>query len=377
MKKRAIAILAVITATATAVAGCGYDDKSNDVSKINVDKYVTLTGDYHNLPISVDISDPVTDEDVQSYIDYEMSNHSETVKSDKTTVENGDIANIDYEGLKDGVAFEGGTAQGYDLAIGSGTFIPGFEDGLIGHSVGEEVALNITFPENYQAADLAGQPVVFNVKINYISEKKDPELTDEFVASLGHEGVTDVAGYKEYVTNLLNENASNSDLSAKRGAAQDALLGVCSFADVTRLSLYTYYVDQLRAQVQKNANQYNMSVEDVISAMYGTDSAGYEQKLAEQATILTRGALACGKIAKLEKISITDAEINEQMAKEAAEYGYQSVEDFKKAINAEDYKNYMLQMKVVDKLLETAVITDSGSGDGSEAADTEDADTAQ
>ncbi len=360
--------MAVMTAMSVVLAGCGYDNNSTDVTKVDVDKYVTLNGDYHNLSLSANLSDPVEDDDVDKYIDYELSNKAETVKSDKTVIENGDVANIDYEGLKDGVAFEGGTAQGYDLAIGSGTFIPGFEDGLIGHSVGEEVALNVTFPENYQSEELAGQPVVFNVKINYISEKKAPELNDEYVASLGLDGITNVEDYKVYTKEFLIKNIESIDTSSKRDAAQNALIGLCTFNDVSGLGLYRFYADQLRAQVQKNAEQYNMSVDEVISAMYGTDAEGYEKQLAEQATTLTQGALACAKVAKLEKITISDQEFNDQVAKDSAEYGYASVDEFKKYINPEDYRNYLLQMKVVDKILETAVVTDSEPGNSSTGA---------
>lgn len=371
--------MAVITALSVVLVGCGYDDNSTDVTKVDVDKYVTINGDYHNLELSVNLSDPVEDDDVDRYIEYDLGNHAETVKSDKTVVENGDVANIDYEGLKDGVAFDGGTAQGYDLAIGSGTFIPGFEEGLIGHSVGEEVALNVTFPENYQSEELAGQPVVFNVKINYISEKKNPELNDEYVASLGLENVTNVEEYKAYTKDYLIKNIEGIDTSSKRDAAQNALIGLCTFKDVSGLGLHRFYKDQLRAQVQKNAERYNMSVDEAISAMYGTDAEGFEQQITEQATTLTQGALACGKVARLEKISISDEEFNEQVAKDSAEYGYASVDEFKKYINPDDYRNYLLQMKVVDKILETAVVTDSepsdstGAGDaaaGAEAADT-------
>ena len=123
--------------------------------EINADEYVTL-GDYKGLEV-VNSTVTITDEDVDSYIEYMLSMSPGELEevTDRDVVENGDVANIDYVGTKDGVAFDGGTAQGYDLGIGTGSFIPGFEEGLVGVKKGETVDLNLTFPENYHSADLA------------------------------------------------------------------------------------------------------------------------------------------------------------------------------------------------------------------------------
>ncbi len=358
--KRLITGTAVLVLVAsTLLAGCGYDDTSKDITKINVNKYVTSIGDYKNLTIDAPARDTITDAEVSDYIDYVLSGQSETVKSDKTVVEEGDIVNIDYEGIKDGVAFEGGTAQGYDLTIGSGTFIPGFEDGLIGHKVGEEVALDITFPENYGATELAGQAVVFNVKINYISENKVPELTDEIIAGYGLENVTNEEEYRAYVNENLQMAADNNHLASKRDAIQNALIEQCTFADLTGLGLYQFYVDQIKGQTQQMANNYGVSLEEVVSVSYGISMDEYEANVAEQAETLTKGALACAKVAKEEKITLSDEEFEQQIATDAADYGYESIDEFKAAINAEDYRNYLLQMKVVDKLLETATVNEA------------------
>ncbi len=361
-----------VLSLSTVLAGCGYDDTSKDMTKINVDKYVTSIGDYKNLSIEAPAGDTITDSDVSDYIDYVLSGQAETVKSDKSVVESGDIVNIDYEGIKDGVAFEGGTAQGYDLTIGSGTFIPGFEDGLIGHKVGEEVALDITFPENYGAAELAGAAVVFNVKINYISESRTPELTDEIVQGYGLENVTNIEEYRNYVNENLQMAADNNQLAGKRDAIQNALIEQCTFGDVTGLGLYQFYMDQIKAQTQQLANNYGVTLEEVVSVTYGVSMEEYEANVADQAAQLTKGALACAKVAKEEKISLSDEEFEQQIATDASDYGYETADEFKAAINAEDYRNYLLQMKVVDKLLETATITETGSnaasGGGSEEA---------
>lgn len=356
-KKMPLMIAAALSAVT--IAGCGYDDSSKDLTKINVDKYVTSIGDYNNLAITTSSRNVITESDVQGYIDYVLEGQSELVKSNKTTVETGDVVNIDYQGLKDGVAFDGGTDEGYDLTIGSGTFIEGFEDGLIGHQVGEEVSLDLTFPENYGAAELAGKAVVFKVKINYISEHKKPELNDETVMGYGIENVSNVEEYRNFVNDSLQESADNDYLSMKRDALQQALIDTCTFADVESLGLYDYYVEQIKKQTQTMADNYGVSVDDVISGMYGMDNAQYEESVGEQAKLLVQGALACAKVAKEQKIKLTDEEFNAQLKTDAEAYGYESAEAFKAAIDADDYRNFILQKKVVDKLLETATVTET------------------
>ena len=353
------ALTAAVSVVMLTACGNKYDDTSNDLAQIDVDKYVPTIEYYSNLKIEVDPQDVITDDDVQSYIDYILSSQAELVKSDKTVVEEGDVVNIDYEGIKDGVAFDGGTDTGYDLTIGSGTFIDGFEDGLIGHKVGEEVALDLTFPENYTAEELAGQAVVFNVKINYISEYTKPELTDELVESYELDGVSNVAEYKEFVRNGLQTSADDSFIASKRDALQQALIEQCTFGDISGLGLYQYYVEQIKSQTQAMADTYGVSLEDIVTGLYGMDYDEYEESVAEQAGNLVQGALACEKVARNEKISISDKEFDEQIAKDAEEYGYASPEDFKAAIDEDDYRNYLLQMKVVDNLLETAEITEN------------------
>ena len=133
--------------------------------------YVKL-GDYKGLEVTLASTD-VTDEEVEQQVETNLNNNDKSEELKEGTVENGDVANIDYEGKLNGKAFDGGTAEGYDLTIGSGSFIDGFEDGLIGKKIGDTVDLNLTFPEDYSSTDLAGKEVVFTVKIN--SVKRAPK----------------------------------------------------------------------------------------------------------------------------------------------------------------------------------------------------------
>ncbi len=360
MKKLLMTIIMVVGLTAV-LAGCGYDDSSKDLSKINVNKYVTDLGDYHNLNLEVEPCEAVTDEQIQEYIDYIMSSHVTYEPSDKKEVEPGDRVNIDYVGTKDGVAFDGGTAEGYDLLISSGTFIPGFEDGLIGHNVGEEVSLNLTFPEEYGNQDLAGQDVVFDVKINYISDQVIPEFNDEFVKSLSLEGVSNVDEYRAYLRKDLEETAAETYESAKRDAAQDALIALGTYGDYTSLGLYQYYMDEVKSQTETLAQTYGVTIDDVVNAIYGSDYSKFEEQIAADAEQIIKSALVCEKIAREEKIKISDKELEERMAQDAADYGYASVDAFKEQVTEEDYRNYVMQSKVMDLVLSTATITDKAA----------------
>lgn len=174
--------------------------------EINSGEYVTL-GEYKGLQV-VNTVQTIGEEEVDSYIEYMMAAAGGELEeiTDRDVVENGDVANIDYVGKKDGVAFDGGTAEGYDLSIGSGSFIPGFEEGLVGVKKGETVDLNLTFPENYGAADLAGAEVVFTVTVNGIYKEIKPEFNNDYVAGLGIENVSTTEEYRAYLKNMMEEN---------------------------------------------------------------------------------------------------------------------------------------------------------------------------
>ena len=171
------------------LTGCGSNEKAKKYSK-----YVEL-GDYKGIEYTMDVAE-VTDDQVNQQIDSFLDGLAETEEVTDRAVEDGDTVNIDFTGTKDGEEFEGGSSEGYDLVIGSGSFIDGFEDGLIGHEIGDEVSLDLTFPEEYpQNEDLAGQDVNFKVTINSISVKNTPELTDKVVAD--NTDYDNVEDYKE------------------------------------------------------------------------------------------------------------------------------------------------------------------------------------
>jgi len=222
MKKKTLGLLAAILSVCM-LAGCGAKDtgdgtgtstgtgtESTALKDMDVDKYVTL-GEYKGLAASVDTVEVDEDEwdTLVNNVYYENITAENGGIMDRA-VETGDTVNIDYEGKKDDVAFDGGTAQGYDLTIGSGSFIAGFEDGLIGVMPGETVDLDLTFPENYGNSDLAGQAVVFTVTVNYIQPAQDGEFSDEIISNFGIDGVTNEEELRQYAYDYLNENAQQN-----------------------------------------------------------------------------------------------------------------------------------------------------------------------
>ncbi|HOO27447.1 MAG TPA: trigger factor, partial [Lachnospiraceae bacterium] len=182
------------------VTGCA------DKSKIKAEDYISL-GEYEGLEVTR-VSTEVTDEEIQQQIDSILSDYATTEEiTDRTDVQEGDVVNIDYTGTLDGEVFDGGSAQGFDLEIGSGRFIDGFEEGLIGADVGDTVTLNLTFPGEYSNnPDLAGKDVVFAVKINSISKSELPEFNDAFIAQESSGQFSTVVDFKAYMTEQMESS---------------------------------------------------------------------------------------------------------------------------------------------------------------------------
>ena len=219
MKKRVIAVLTAVLMTAS-LAGCGSGKLSNDYVTVNKYKGLEVTEVAKN-----EVSDDSVEQEIQSRLEAAATEQDVTDRA----AQSGDWVNIDYTGTLDGVAFDGGTATGYDLELGSGSFIgasgdyQGFEDQIVGHNTGEEFDITVQFPENYQSSDLAGKPANFHIVLNKIYQKVTPELTDEWVANNSESSKT-VDEYKEEVKNSLQEQQDDSGNSQLKQEVQTALL---------------------------------------------------------------------------------------------------------------------------------------------------------
>ena len=317
-------------------------------------------GQYKGLEISVN-SAKVTQEDIDAQIETALSSEAEQIEVTNRAVKDGDIVNIDYEGKKDGVAFDGGTAQGYDLAIGSGTFIEGFEEGLIGAKLGETRDLNLTFPENYGAQELAGQDVVFTVKVNSIKEEKLPELTDELAQKINPD-VKTVDEFKAYIKDSLEKAA----IDASRNAAYSQLLNmvdasseIVSGNDIPA-GILNEVIEAEKSSFESMMQAYGMDIKTYLSSQ-GLTEEQYNEQIKVYSESVARQKLLVRALAQAEKIEVSDADLSEQYENYAQEYGYSSAEEFKSAVEGQQgvdtFKEAVLTRKVEEMLFDNATIT--------------------
>ena len=316
---------------------------------ITVSDYVTL-GDYKGVKVSVDAA-VVTDEYLDSYIDYVLQSNMLTTEVTDRPVQEGDIVNIDYEGKIDGVAFDGGTAEGYDLAIGSGSFIDGFEDGLIGAETGETRDVEVTFPEDYHGTDVAGKDAVFTVTVNSISVETLPELTDEFVQGLGV-GAETVEEYRQYAYDLLmEEQQANHDAEAEM-AVLETVMNNAKLQDPPEDMTNRYY-SRLIDNMNYYASMYGYDLETFLS-LNGTS----EETIMESAGNAAKQLITMQAIAEAEGMEVTDEELDEEIEANAVSMGYEDADAYREALDVEGYREYMLTEKVLDFLLENAEVVD-------------------
>lgn len=318
--------------------------------KYNVSDYIKL-GKYKGVEVTVEKLE-VTKEDVDAQIQSELEANSTEEEVTGRAVESGDIVNIDYEGLKDGVAFEGGTAQGYDLVIGSGSFIEGFEDSLIGKKTGDKYDLDITFPENYQSEELAGQPVVFKITVNAIKKSVVPELTEDYVKE--NTDYESIDAYKSGVRATLE--ADNADImeSNKISSVLTAIVDGSEISSYPQ-TLLDYYSYQMKSYYTKYAQMYGMEFADFLAAS-GMTEESFDSELQEFAKQRAAQELVLNAIIEAEKMEISDQEYKDGIAKYVEEYGYESEEEFLKTATEEQIRESLLWDKALNFVAEQAVV---------------------
>lgn len=355
MKKRVLIISMLIMSLL--LAGCSKKTDEGSGS-INPDDYVKL-GDLEGLEVTVEVAGEVTDEQVEQqiagelnyYVQYGNLYEYEEVP-DKTVVEEGDMVNIDYEGKEDGTAFDGGTAKGAYLEIGSNSFIEGFESGLIGHSVGEEVDLNLTFPENYTSTEMAGKAVVFHVKINSIHDPEKqftPEFNDEFIQKLNF-GFSSMEEYRADVKSYIEQQNNTQNESAIDDAIWQAVYDECEVSEPPK-----EMVDEVKERVYKNAEDYaaqaGVEFAEFISSNMNMTEEQFETEAQNVSVESAKNKLVMRAIGKQQGIEISKKYMDEEAEKEYAQYSYESAEAYIQAIGGEEiYKDYLLSLKVNEYL---------------------------
>lgn len=288
------------------------------VSVEDIDKYITL-GEYKGLSLDNTV-EPVSDEDVQSRIDTELQNKAEVLEDSNAEVMDGDIVNINYVGTKDGVAFDGGTADNQDLTIGSGQFIDGFEAGVVGMKKGDTKDLNLTFPEEYPAADLAGADVVFQVTLNSI--KRAPELTDAWV-----EKNTEYKNIEEYKAGIRKA----AEESAK--AMMEANLQNTAFGSVMESTEVKEYPEEdmknaandYRTQIEAYAKQAGMELKDLLETQ-GVSEEDFQAQCDQYAEFRVKQTMIVQAIMDAEGLSFEDEACNELKDALAKQYGEEKFE---------------------------------------------------
>lgn len=309
---------------------------------------ITL-GEYKKLPVTV-VNPTVSDEELQSRIDTVLGGYASWDAVDREAAD-GDRVKIDYKGLKDGEAFEGGTAEDYTLVLGSNTFIDGFEEGLIGAKAGEERDLNLTFPENYQAEDLAGQDVVFEVKVHEVAEKHVPELTDEFVA----ENFPELGTVDAYKADLKQQMLDAKTMQSEQQRDAELLAAVVDNSEIICATDEVNQVyDQQIQYYTSMAGMYGMGLAD-YAAMMGMDEDGFRTEVRKMSEQTVKQQMALMEIAKKEGLKAEDAD-REALAEEYKD-AYESVDDMIEKAGAENVDNAILYDKAIQVVVENADIT--------------------
>lgn len=329
------------------LTGCSSNEASND--------YVTVGG-YKGVEVA-DIEEPeeVTDESVDNYIQAVLAQYATQEEITDRAVESGDTVNIDFVGKMDGEAFDGGSSEGYNLQIGSGAFIPGFEDSIIGHMPGDTFDWNGQFPEEYSNnPDLAGKDTTFTITVNYIcGETTYPELTDEMVQTLSEDSKT-VDEYKEEVKKMLEENGTTDFDTQLQEAAWEAVL---EKAEVKKYpdDEVEKFTETLIEQYKATAESYEMEYEDFLAQYYGLSVEDFEQQAEDAAKETVKQRMVAEVIAEKEKIMPNDEELQEEYEKLAEEYGYEDVDALKEIADEETLENIVIIRRVKEFLAEHAI----------------------
>ncbi len=263
---------------------------------------ITKLGQYKGIEVTKQDT-TVTDAEVDQRIASILQANPEVIEITDRPAESGDTVNIDYVGMKDGVAFDGGTAEGYDLELGSGTFIDGFEDGLIGASTGDELSLNLTFPEDYGNEDLAGQAVVFDVTVNKIEQKKNAILDDAFV-----QRVSDFSTVDEFRANTLETMQSEKEESAAQQVENDAFEAAVNNSEysLNEAAVEQQYNSQL-TYYENTFASYGFTMES-YAEMLGQTEDEFKETLHTAAETAIKQQLLIEAVAEKEGITIEDAD---------------------------------------------------------------------
>lgn len=343
MKKRVLALLMSTVTAVALLAGCGGSGKT-------ADDYVKLSG-YKGITIDKLEKEVVTDDEVDAYIDSIIGQFSDKA------VENGDMVNIDYVGTMDGEEFDGGSSQGVSLEIGSNTFIPGFEDSVLGHHSGDQFEFNGKFPDDYGVEALAGKDVTFAITLNYIEELDDavkPKLTDELAVKMSTTGAKTVDEYREEVRAELQVTRDADYQDMLEGTVWNAVLDKVQVKELPQ-DRVDANVEMITKQYQEYADSMGVTLEDMLEEYYQMTLEDFNKEVKAGAEDNILQEVVSQMIAEKEGLVPSEDEYQQAIEEMAEEYGYRNVESLKEVADEETLKNMILQDIVVKWLTQYAV----------------------
>ncbi|HEX9059175.1 MAG TPA: trigger factor [Clostridia bacterium] len=324
-------------------------------AKVTVKPEVT-PGNYKGVMAEKSVKE-ITDEMVEAEVNKAAEKNSRIITIDDRNVQKGDTVKIDFEGFMDGVAFEGGSANDFSLEIGSGAFIPGFEDQLIDAAIGSTVDVNVSFPEDYGKTDIAGKPALFKVTVKEIKVKELPVIDDEFA-----QDVSEFETLEEYKQDIKNKLVENAEIEA-RNAAENAVIKTVvdsSEVDVPRV-LIERQIDRLVEDFDYRLRYRGMELQGYLEYL-GSDIATFRAQFEENAASTVRTQLVIDKISKIENITASQEEFDQEINKLAENYdNIKDIEEFKKRLREDDINfinNTVVYRKTIEYIIENAYIID-------------------
>ena len=306
-------------------------------------------GEYKNLTVAKQERE-VTDADVEERLNQKRNQQAELVVVEEPAKE-GDTVVIDFEGFKDGVAFEGGKGENYSLELGSGSFIPGFEDQLVGAKAGDDVEVKVTFPEDYQAEDLAGKEAIFKVKVHEVKEKELPELDDEFAKDVDDE----VETLDELKAKIREELTATKASQAQEAVHDEALRKAVENAEVVELP-HVMVHDEVHRAMDEFLN--NMQRQGISPEMYyqltNSTEADLHKQFEQDAELRVKTNLVIEAIVKAENLEATEEEIEKEIAELAETYNM-PVDQVKRLLTTDMLSHDITMKKAIDLVTSTAV----------------------
>lgn len=370
MKKKLLAV-GLCVALAFSTAACGKDSDKKTVATAGeaetnesgelmagvMDTTVELC-EYKGVKVGKS-TEEVNEDSFDEAISNILSSYSTSEKVEEGQIKDGDTANIDYKGTIDGQEFEGGTATGQDLGIGSNSFIEGFESGLIGVSVGDTVTLNLTFPDTYtntttindEEVSLAGKPVTFEVKVNYITVTNTPELTDDFVKEncAEYNNVQTVEELNNYVRSQIVLSNKISDIWPD--IVEDSKVDINAKEKQNKYAeLYDYYENIV-------TSNYGIELESYIEQV-GQTMDDFKSSLQDEADYQIKCQAISNAIARAENITVTDEEYDKKAKSDMEYYGYKTLEEYQKVYSKQEIVDSLIYYKVLEFLGENAQVVD-------------------